>query len=318
MGPVCQYWIAKETEITGPMVSVGYPVEGKKITLLNDEKEEVGTNQIGEIAVASPYLSSGYWNDAKLTNDKFLPAGPMGDEPLYLSGDLGRKLPDGCLIYVGRKDAQVKIRGAKVEIAEIEAVLSEHPQIKHSVVVALDRPNGDKYLTAYLVPYGQPEPTVTDINDHLRTRLPDYMIPSVYMFLESLPVTNGKLDRKALPKPKSHRPELGTAYLLPQNEVERKLVEIWETVLDVRPIGIQDKFFDLGGHSLAATRVVSRVIERFQLEISLQLLLESPTVADMARIITEHGGRTPYEDDLATLVGELEALSEEEAQKLTR
>jgi non-ribosomal peptide synthetase component F len=134
MGPVCQYWIAKETEITGPMVSVGYPVEGKKITLLNDEKEEVGTNQIGEIAVASPYLSSGYWNDAKLTNDKFLPAGPMGDEPLYLSGDLGRKLPDGCLIYVGRKDAQVKIRGAKVEIAEIEAVLSEHPQIKHSVV----------------------------------------------------------------------------------------------------------------------------------------------------------------------------------------
>jgi amino acid adenylation domain-containing protein len=220
MGPVCQYWLTQETEIASALVPVGYPLEGKKVFLLNEEKGEVRTGQIGEIAVASRYLSSGYWNNDDLTGDRFLP-GKAADEALYLSGDLGRKLSDGCLIYIGREDDQVKIRGAKVEISEIEAVLLEHPKIKHSAIVALDRPNGDIYLTAYVVSRCQPPPTVTDLNGHVRERLPEYMVPSVYMFLESLPFTNGKLDRKALPKPEGRRPALRTIYASPKNEVEK-------------------------------------------------------------------------------------------------
>jgi len=135
------------------------------------------------------------------------------------------------------------------------------------------------------------------------------------VFLESLPLTNGKVDRKALPKPDDKRPELSTPYTLPRNDIEKSLVRIWEEVLAVRPIGIHDKFFDLGGHSLSATRVVSRVIERFQLEIPLQSLFQSPTIADMAAAITEHREKTLDNNKLATLLDELESLSDEEAQR---
>ena len=314
-GNLCVFFIDKNTEIDTSIVPVGYPVEGKKVFLLDDTQNEVEVNQIGKIAVASRYLSSGYWNNSELTNDKFLPSKVSGDERLFLSGDLGRMLPDGCLVYVGRKDDQVKIRGAKVEIGEIEAVLSEHPQIKQSAVVAFDRSSGDKYLTAYIVRRSLPAPTVTDINDYLRKKLPDYMIPSAFMFLESLPLTNGKVDRKALPKPDDKRPELSAPYASPRNEIEKSLVKIWEEVLAVRPIGIHDKFFDLGGHSLSATRVVSRVIEQFQFEIPLQSLFQSPTIADMAALITEHREKTLDENKLATILDELESLSDEEAQR---
>jgi amino acid adenylation domain-containing protein len=313
-GNLCVFFIDKNTEIDTAIVPVGYPIQGKKVFVLDESHNEVEVNQIGEIAVASRYLSSGYWNNPELTNDKFLRSKESNDERLYISGDLGRILPDGCLVYMGRKDHQVKIRGAKVEIGEIEAVLSEHPQIKQSVVLAFDRSGGDKYLTAYIVRRSQPAPTVTDINDFLRNRIPDYMIPSAFVFLESLPLSNGKVDRNALPKPDDKRPELSTSYALPRNEMEQSLVQIWEEVLDVRPIGIHDKFFDLGGHSLSATRVVSRVVERFQLEIPLQSLFESPTISDMAAVITEHREKTLAENELAAILDEVESLSDEEVQ----
>ena len=316
MGNICQYWITKETNIVSTIVPVGYPVEGKTVLLVDDEHKKVEVNQIGEIAVASSYLSTGYWNNSALTNDKFLASEENSDERTYLSGDLGRLLPDGCLVHVGRKDDQVKIRGAKVEISEVEAVLSEHPQIKQSAVVALDRTSGDKYLVGYIVPRHNPAPTVTDINDYLRKRLPDYMIPSVFMALDSLPLINEKVDRKRLPKPPDNkRPELSNPYAAPGNEREKSLVQIWEEVLNVRPIGIQDNFFDLGGHSLSATRVVSRVIKQFQLEIPLPLLFHSPTIADMAAVITEHQGKGLEESKLSAILDELESLSDDDAQR---
>ena len=144
------------------------------------------------------------------------------------------------------------------------------------------------------------------------------MIPSAIMFLDSLPLTNGKLDRKALPRPDDKRPTLSTPFVLPQNEVEKSLVEIWEEVLDVRPIGIHDNFFDLGGHSLTATRVVSRLVNQFQLEIPLQSLFELPTVADMAAVITANQGKALDPQGLTTLLNELESLSDEEAQRFVR
>jgi amino acid adenylation domain-containing protein len=314
-GNLCAFFIDKNTKIDTAIVPVGYPSEGKRIFLLDDAQNEVGVNQIGTIAVASRYLSSGYWNNSELTKDKFILSKGSGDERLYLSGDLGRMLPDGCLVYVGRKDDQVKIRGAKVAIDEVEAVLSEHPQIKQSAVVAIDGSSGDKYLTAYIVRCSQQTTTVTDIQDYLRKRMPDYMIPAAFMFMESLPLTNGKVDRKALPKPDNKRPELSTPFALPRNDIEKRLIGIWEEVLNVRPIGIHDRFVDLGGHSLSATRVMSRVIEQFQLEISLQLLIQSPTVADMAALVTDQQKKSFDEKHAASILDELELLSEDEARQ---
>ncbi len=315
-GNLCVFFIDKNTEIDTAIVPVGYPIEDKRILLLDDAQNEVGVNQIGKIAVASRYLSSGYWNNSELTNEKFSDSEESADVRLYVSGDLGRTLPDGCLVYMGRKDDQVKIRGAKVEIGELEAVLSEHPEIRQSAVVAFDRSNGDKYLTAYVVCRSHPAPRVTDIRDYLGRKMPDYMIPSAFMFMESLPLTNGKVDRKALPRPDDKRPDLTTPFALPVSEIEKSLARIWEEVLDVRPIGKHDRFFDLGGHSLSASRVVSRVIQQFQLDIPLQSLFESPTIADMATMITTHQGKTLDEQGITKLIDELDALSEEEARRL--
>jgi acyl carrier protein len=315
MGPICQYWITKKTEINSSIVPVGYPVEGKKIVLLDDEQRKVGVNQIGEIAVTSRYLSSGYWNKSELTKDKFLAGDECGDERFYLSGDLGRMLPDGCVIYLGRKDDQIKIRGAKVEIGEVQAVLSEHPQIKYSAIVAYDRSGGDKYLAAYVVPGELPAPSVTEVTEYLKKKLPNYMIPSAFIFLESLPLSNGKLDRQALSKPDDGRPMLGTLYIAPRNEIEERLVQVWQNVLDVRPIGIDDNFFDLGGHSLAASRVISRVIQTFQMELPVKALFDAPTVAEMAAIITQNQTMRASDAELAQMLGEVEAMTDEEARQ---
>ena len=205
--------------------------------------------------------------------------------------ELGRRRPDGLLIYLGRKDLMVKIRGFRVELGEIESTLLKHPEVRAAGVRAWDQESGEKYLAAYVVPRTHTSPTVDELREFLKQTLPDYMIPSAFVFMDDLPLTNGKLDRTALPKPGNERPEMKTQYAIARGEVEQTLVGIWEQVLDVRPIGIHDNFFDLGGHSLAATRVVSSVISRFQLEIPLQSLFQSPTVAEMAVIITQNQTR---------------------------
>ena len=146
--------------------------------------------------------------------------------------------------------------------------------------------------------------------------LPDYMVPSTFMFADSLPVTNGKLDRKALPEPDGGRPELSTAYAAPTNEIETALVSIWEKILDVRPIGINDNFFDLGGHSLSATRVVSRIFTRYQFEMPLQSLFQSPTIVEMAAVIAEYQEKPLDKSRLSAIVDELASMSEAEAERL--
>ena len=297
---------------------IGYPFGGKKILILDDEGFEVPQGGIGQIAVRSRYLSPGYWRNPELTRAKFLPDPDGSPERIYLTGDLGLMLPDGSLLHLGRKDFMVKIRGNRVELEGVERKLNEHPLVTDAGVAAWEHGDGEKYLAAYIVAGGKSQPTADQLKSFLSEKLPDYMIPSAIMFLDSLPLTNGKLDRKALPRPDDKRPTLSTPFVLPQNEVEKSLVEIWEEVLDVRPIGIHDNFFDLGGHSLTATRVVSRVVNQFQLEIPLQSLFESPTVADMAAVITAHQGKALDPQGLITLLNELESLSDEEAQRFVR
>ncbi len=293
----------------------GFPPDNKKVFLLDEDGREVSPGGVGEIAVKSKHLAQAYWKNPELTRAKFLPDPNGGQERTYLTGDLGQILPDGLLVHLGRKDLMVKIRGYRVEVAEIERRLTQHPAVKDAGVTAWERDNGDKYLAAYIVSRGPNHATIDQLRMFLRDMLPGYMVPSTFMFLDSLPVTNGKLDRKALPEPNDKRPELSTAYALPTDEIEKTLVSIWEKVLDVRPVGIHDNFFDLGGHSLTATQVISQVIKQFQLELPLQSLFQSPTVAKMAAVITQNQAKRASDAELPQMLREVEAMTEEEAQR---
>ncbi len=294
---------------------VGYGVADKEVLLLDDNGKELGYNQIGEIAVKSRYLSPGYWRNADLTRTKFL-LHPNGDERLYLTGDLGRMLPDGCLEYIGRKDFRAKIRGFTVDPTEVEIALLQHSQVQNAAVVTRNRESGENYLVAYIVPSGNSALRIEYLRDFLREHLPDHMIPLTFVFLESLPLTNGKLDPTGLPLPDDKRSNLEQVYAPPRGEIEIRLAQIWEEILDVRPIGIHDNFFNVGGHSLAASRVISRVIQTFQLELPIKALFDAPTVAEMAAIIAQNQTRRASNEELAQMLNEVEAMSEEEAQQL--
>jgi acyl carrier protein len=296
---------------------VGYAIEDMEISLLDDDGRESGFNRLGEIAVRSRYLSPGYWRRPDLSAEKFLPDPNKGDKRVYLTGDLGRMLPDGCLCHLGRKDFQVKVRGHRIEVAEIEAALLRLDTIKEAIVVGRANQTGDKRLVGYVVSVGEPRPTVTTLRHALTKQLPDYMIPSAFVMLESLPLTpNGKVDRTALPELGNSRPELDTPFVAPRTPVEQKLAQIWTEILSLDSVGVHDNFFDLGGHSLAATRVVSQVIKQFQIEVELPSLFQSPTVAEMASVIAEHEGKQLGEKELDRILTELESLSDEDARRL--
>jgi len=318
-GNICQYSIDKETEIASDIVPVGYAVEGIEILLLDEHGKEVGNDQIGAIAVRSRYLALGYWRRPDLTESKFLPDPEGGDKRIYLTGDLGRRYSDGRLEYLGRMDSRVKIRGYTVEIVEIESVLGRHPAVREAVVLARQDGSGEKKLVAYVVARQTPTPTVSELRIYLKEKLPDYMIPSVFIFLESLPLSsNGKVDRDGLPQPDGTRPEVETIFVTPLTAVEKTLAEIWAEVLKLEKVGIHDNFFDLGGHSLAATRLISRVIQEFHFELPIKALFESPTVAAMSALIMQHQENQAGRDDLERILSEVEAISDEEAERVLK
>jgi acyl carrier protein len=225
--------------------------------------------------------------------------------------------PDGCLFHLGRKDFQVKVRGYNVEVSEVEMALLEHAAVKEAAVVGRESQSEDRRLVAYFVPAEMPAATVTELRNFLKERLPDYMIPSAFVMLDALPLTpNGKVDRLALPAPDGKRPEVDTPFAAPRTLVEEELAGIWAEVLSLDRVGIRDNFFDLGGHSLAATRLVSQVIRTFKLELPLQSVFQSPTIAAMEALITEHKGKQLGEEELDCVLMELESLSDEEAKQL--
>jgi amino acid adenylation domain-containing protein len=316
-GNITQFFIDGETRISGDIAPIGYPAEDMDVILLDGAHNRVKDGELGEIAIKSRYLSLGYWRRPDLTNDKFLSDPNGGEERIYFTGDLGRRDPDGCLFHLGRKDDQVKIRGYRVELAEIEAVLLNLGYFRNACVTLRNRGLPEQSLVAYLVPERQPAPTTSLLRKTLTALLPSHMIPSVFVILESLPLTPArKIDRAALPDPGMERPELDIPFAASRTPVEQQLASIWADVLALDQVGIHDNFFDLGGHSLAAMRVVSRVIKQFQLQIPLQSLFRSPTTAEMAAVITEHQGKQLGEEELERMLLELESMSEEEAQQL--
>jgi amino acid adenylation domain-containing protein len=311
-----RYFVDHSTLIADEIVPVGCAVAGYEILLLGDNGEKVGINEIGEIVVKSRYISPGYWNDSELTQARFAPTSAAGDERIYRTGDLGTMLSDGCLSFVGRSDLQVKVRGNRVEIAEIERALFSLGLFSEAAVVPRPEKGGEFRLAAYLVPKDGAEVNVSSVRLLLSEALPDYMIPSNFVLLDVLPLTStGKVDRRALPEPGSTRPEINTPYVPPRTALEQELAAIWAEVLSLDRVGALDSFFDLGGHSLAATRIVSQVIKRFRLELPLQSLFQSPTIAEMAAVITEHQARKIAEPELERILAELESISEEKAKQ---
>jgi amino acid adenylation domain-containing protein len=316
-GHTSQYLIDKEIIVTSRVVPVGYADADKEIQLVNESGNPVGFGQPGEIVVISRYLSPGYWRQPDRTQAVFRVTSLDDHMRAYHTGDRGTMSPDGCLTYLGRKDSQVKIRGNKVEMAAVEAALLNLETVREAVVIAVEDDAGDKRLVAYVVGRNVPGPTANELRTALAASLAEYMVPSTFVFLGKLPVIGiGKVDRRALPDPDKRRPELKIPFVASKNPVEEQLTSIWREILGLDQIGIHDNFFDLGGHSLTAMRVVSRVIKQFPLELPLQFFFQSPTIAEMAGVIMEHQGKQLGKEDLERVLSELEALSDEAAQRL--
>jgi amino acid adenylation domain-containing protein len=309
-----QYFVDQQMEITRHAVPVGYPVEDTEVVLRNAAGTQAEV--YGEIGIRSPYIALGYWQKPKLTQAVFLRDPEGGRQRVYCTGDMGRRLPDGSIEFVGRKDFQVKVRGFRVELGEIEAVLGQHPGVRETVVLAQQGASGDTYLTAYVVPKQQPL-TAPELRSFLKQKLPVYLLPSAFVLLDTLPLTpTGKVDRRALPSLSQARLEPETGFVSPSTPVEKMLATLWAEILGIAQVGIHDNFFELGGHSLLATQVISRLRTTFHVALSLRRFFEAPTVAGLAMAITEHQAEKVKSDAVASLLAELEGRSDEEARRL--
>lgn len=284
-----------DSQVPPGVVAPGYPVEDKEVLLLDETGQPVPPGEVGEIVVRSRYISPGYWCRPDLTARVFRQDPEEPDVRLYFTGDLGRLQPDGCLEFLGRKDFQVKIRGHRVELAEVEAALAELPGVAAAAAWAAEDASGaERRLVAYLVPLeGAGTLEAARLRRSLAARLPDYMLPSQFVILDRLPLTaTGKIDRKALPPPPPERPALEEGFVPAANEVERRLVQIWEEVLGISPVGVRDDYFDLGGDSLQAVELFAAMEKAFGIDLPLSTLLEERTIEGLARIVErQRGGR---------------------------
>ncbi len=266
-------------------VPIGRPVSNTAVHVLDQDRRLVPVGVVGELAIAGAGLAAGYLNRPDLTRKRFVP-NPVGEGLIYLTGDLGKRLPDGTLEYAGRVDNQVKVNGFRIELGEIEAVLREHPQVTDGAVIA-DGPSGEqRRLLAYVVPRTGPAPSGPELREFLERRLPRYMLPAAFLFLDAVPRTSSeKLDRRALPRPETLRPELPGTFEPPVTPGERAVAKIVAELLEIDRVGLHDDFFALGGHSLLATRLSARLAEAFAVKIPLMDFFERPTVSDLAALV---------------------------------
>ena len=303
----------RATDLAGGSV-VGVPIPDLQVHLLDANRQLVPVGVPGEMYVGGAGLGRGYYNRPELTAEKFIPD-PFQRQPgarLYRSGDQARRLPNGDLEYLGRIDFQVKIRGFRVELGEIESVVNESPGVRESAVILREDVPGDKRLVAYVVTTG--EWNVAELRQRAAVRLPDYMVPSAFVRLDQLPLTNnGKVDRRALPVPEGGAAPAGEDYAAPTTPVQEKLAAIWAELLRVDRLGVQDNFFERGGHSLLGTRLMARVRREFELEVPLRVLFERPTVASMAEAIVQLQLQQNTPEDIDRLLAEIEGLSDTES-----
>jgi amino acid adenylation domain-containing protein len=288
---------------------IGRPLANTRCYILDRWQRPVVPGVVGELYIGGAGVAAGYLNQPAETATRFVQDSLAHGARMYRTGDLARYLVDGNIEFLGRADHQVKVRGHRVELGEIEAVLAAHPGVRQAIVSARRGESDELRIVAYIVGASMPH---DELRTALRKKLPEYMLPSAFVFLKALPLTpNGKVDRAALPEPEDVRAGVQTEFVAPRTPVEEKLAGLWAGLLKVKTIGVYDNFFELGGHSLLATQVVSRMRKEFQVEITLVSLFESPTVAAMAEKIEKATA-----DNTARLLLELDQLSDDEASRL--
>jgi len=285
-----------------PEITIGRPIANTDVYVLDPHLQPVPIGVAGEIYIGGDGVARGYHGRANLTADRFTPH-PFSSNPdarLYRTGDLGRYRTDGRIVHLGRIDHQVKIRGFRIELGEIEAILSRHPKIKQTVVTARDDQYGLKQLAAYLVVHEGREVGAEELRSFLRAVLPEYMVPSFFVFLETFPLTaNKKIDVRALPQPElpGHAP--GQSYVGPRNKMEVQLTALWQQVLGMQEIGVHDNFFDLGGHSLKAAQLFYQLELVFGKQLPLATLFQAPTIAELAAVLTKASWIPPWQSMVA-------------------
>ncbi|WP_271835357.1 non-ribosomal peptide synthetase [Dolichospermum lemmermannii] len=280
---ICCLSSLSATQLERTEIPIGKPMgDNIEIYILDQNLESVPTETIGEIYIGGAGLAKGYLYRPELTAEKFI-KNPFDNSKLYKTGDLGRYLPDGNIEFLGRIDNQIKFNGFRIELEEIESLLNQHPQVFQSIVILREDVPGNKRLVAYIVPSSREEINCTTLQSFLKNQLPSYMMPSVFVSLDALPLTpNGKIDRQALPIP-----DIQETFVAPRNSQEETLAQIWGKVFGVEQIGIDDNFFQLGGHSLIATQIVSRIRDVFQIELSFGQLFANPTINDLIKVIIQ-------------------------------
>jgi amino acid adenylation domain-containing protein/non-ribosomal peptide synthase protein (TIGR01720 family) len=286
----CTHFIT-ETNQVGSSPPIGRPISNTQVYILDRHLQPVPIGVPGELYIRGDGLARGYLNRPELTAEKFIPNPFHNSERLYKTGDLVRYQPDGNIEYLGRLDNQVKIRGFRVELGEIEAVLTQHPQVKEAVVTAQEDAQGNKRLVAYIVPNlsspssHTPHTPPSHLRHFLQEKLPEYLIPSLFVPLDALPLTaNGKVDRQALPTPEITREDLDEAFVSPRTSIETQLAKIWAEILNLEQVGIHDNFFELGGDSILAIQIISKA-NQAGLQLTPKQLFQHQTIAELATIV---------------------------------
>ena len=278
-------------------IPIGRPLANRETYILNRHGNPVPVGVSGELYIGGDCLARGYLNRADLTAENFVP-NPFSGEPgarLYKTGDRARYLSDGNIEFLDRIDQQVKIRGFRVELGEIESVLRQHPVVREAVVVAREHGPGEKQLVAYIVAPRDLQPTAGELRVFLKEKLPDYLMPSVFVPIDALPLMpNGKVDRGGLPEAGRAQPGREKQFVAPRDPLEAQLVSLWEEVLGVRPIGVTDNFFELGGHSLAAVRLFALIEKRLGKRVPLATVFQGATVEHLATILRQRSQAPPH------------------------
>jgi amino acid adenylation domain-containing protein len=294
------YWPC-ERQSARPTVPIGRPISNTQIFILDRHLKPVPVGVSGELLIGGTNLARGYLNRADLTAERFIP-NPFGDEPgtrLYRTGDLARFLAGGTIVYVGRTDDQVKVRGFRIELPEIERAMLKHPNVHAASVVTHEHVPNERELLAYFIPFQTPAPTTTDLRQFLLSRVPEYMVPQAFIEVGAFPLTStGKVDKKQLPLPKQGRPKMDSVFTEPKTDTETGIAAVWKDVLRIENVGIHDNFFDLGGTSLRMTQVIGLLEERFGYRVSMVEAFQYPTIHRLAAHLADGGAESSQSSQL--------------------
>jgi len=292
-------------------VPIGKPIANTEIFLLDENQQLVPIGVPGELCIGGDGVVRGYFQRPELTDERFIPH-PFNNKngnKVYRTGDLACYKKDGVIEFLGRLDHQVKIRGYRIELGEIETVLEKNSLIREAVVIAREDTPGDKKLVAYMVSATQSHPSILDLRKYLKEKLPEYMIPSAYVFMEIFPLTpNSKVDRLSLPAPEIKRLETKREFSAPRTHTEKSLAKLWSEVLNIKKISVQDNFFDLGGHSLSAIQITSQMQKKLNVNIPLQTFFDYPTIAGLSNKVEAELFKSTSGKDMEKLLNEIEGV----------